>query len=221
MKLNQYKRFTSILLMLLLIGVWGYCSKYEDETYEMSALDKKADQILNDTLMVYDTVSMVSLAVLDDSTNKLYWQDSTANDKIFINLVDDSNDVTVPVTVTALMDTLMQRSGLEKAPFKCIYAQNDTALAVSGYKTKDHGYLVLTVDQDNFKPVFFSDSTFDFEVYSSSGDNVKADNVTVPMEVVAFSPKMKSRFEYTLAKGNYLLKFITEKKKFKFYSVSR
>jgi hypothetical protein len=210
---------TSILLLLLLIAVWGYCSNYEDETYELSAFDQKATSYLNDTLIVPKAISMVALRMLDDTTSGNLWSDSTGKDKIFFS--HTLNGAKTEISVSTIIDTLKKRSQDITATVRCIFAPADTFLSVSAYKTSDEAFMVLTVDQDAYKPVFFSDSTFDLAIYSSGGDKVQADNVTVPMEIVAFSPTMKSRFEFTLAKGSYLLQFVTGKKNFKFYSVSR
>ncbi|MBT3229554.1 MAG: hypothetical protein HOD43_06790 [Candidatus Marinimicrobia bacterium] len=195
MKWNQYLKGVIGLLIVSLVFIT--CEDFDDEKYELSALDEAAVSSMADTLE--NSLLMRSAAIYDDGTN------------LGVRLVGGGTDTIIMAVDTSgleLIDIYNALGTAGRGPF----AVNDTAF-VTRLSADSLSFRLLSATSAGTYVIYLNHhaqpSIFEENSGSMLRVELESDDMTPELVASLYSlpgpvPVIKGRYEFELAAGTYL-----------------
>lgn len=196
MKWNQYFKIVTGILILGLVLIT--CEDFDDQEYELSALDAAAVGAMSDTLE--NTLRMQSAAIYDDGTNLGVLLAGAGRDTVIMAV--DTNGLEMIDIFTAL-------ESADRSPF----AVNDTAyitritpdsLSFRLMEATTSGTYVIYLNH-HAQPSIYAESSGAMVKEELVSDDMTPELVTSLYDLPGPVPVIKGRYEFELNAGTYML----------------
>lgn len=196
MKWNQYLKIVTGILILGLVLIT--CEDFDDQEYELTALDAAAVSAMADTLE--NTLRMQSAAVYDDGTN------------LGVLLAGAGRDTVFMAVDTAGLEMIDIFSALEAAD-RTAFTINDTAyitritvdsLSFRLLEAETAGTYVIYLNH-HAQPSIYAESSGSMMKVDLVSDDMSPELVTSLYDLPGPVPVIKGRYEFALDAGTYML----------------